>query len=188
MLFFDTRLEMIRNIVPKHSICVEIGVFEGTFSKQIQDIINPSKLYMIDLFSGICDSGNEDGNFVVKRDLNQCYNNLKEYVQDKPNLVLIKGNSMDILKSFEDNSVDMVYIDGDHSYEGCKRDLEISFQKVKSGGWIMGHDYEMNMRKTRNYYDFGVKKAVDEFCEKRNQTIYAKALDGCVSFAIHVDK
>lgn len=188
MIFFNTRLEMINHLIPKNSYCVEIGVFEGVFSKQIQDIINPSKLYMIDLFNGLCSSGNEDGNFVVHRDLNQVYTNLKYYVQDKPNLILIKGNSVDILRSFEDNSIDMIYIDGDHSYEGCKKDLEASLPKIRSGGWIMGHDYEMNMNKTRNYYDFGVKKAVDEFCIRSNQTIYAKALDGCVSFAIQVHK
>jgi hypothetical protein len=29
----------------------------------------------------------------------------------------------------------------------------------------MGHDYEMNMKKAQNVYNFGTKKAVDEYFE-----------------------
>jgi hypothetical protein len=41
----------------------------------------------------------------------------------------------------------------------------VALHKVKPGGWIMGHDYEMNMQKARNFYTFGVRQAVDEFCQ-----------------------
>jgi hypothetical protein len=82
----------------------------------------------------------------------------------------------------------MIYIDADHSYEASKRDVSIAYQKVKSGGWLMGHDYEMNMKKATRSYDFGVKKAVDEFCILCNQKIIAKGIYGCVSFSIEVNK
>jgi hypothetical protein len=52
----------------------------------------------------------------------------------------------------------------------------------------MGHDYEMNMKKAKYAYNFGVKKAVDEFCTTYNQTILSKAYDGCVSYCIHIKK
>lgn len=52
----------------------------------------------------------------------------------------------------------------------------------------MGHDYEMNMNKAHNTYDFGVKRAVDEFCMTYNQTILSKALDGCVSYCMNIKK
>ncbi len=83
---------------------------------------------------------------------------------------------------------DIIYIDGDHSYNGVKRDLEAAFNKINNNGYIMGHDYEMNMAKARQAYDFGVKKAVTEFCEKYNQTVCAKGEDGCVSFCIKISK
>jgi hypothetical protein len=44
-------------------------------------------------------------------------------------------------KKFEDNSVDVIFIDGDHSYEGVKTDLECWFPKIKSGGVIAYDDY-----------------------------------------------
>ncbi len=188
MKLFSTRVEMVRALVPPGSACAEIGVFEGTFSKQIVETIQPSVLYMIDVFTGQCDSGNEDGNNVVHRNMDEVYRNLLAYSHDKPMLRLLKGKSTEILATFPDNSIDMIYIDGDHSYTGVKSDLESAFSKVRAGGWIMGHDYEMNMTKARTRYEFGVKQAVDEFCTTRGQEIIAKGLDGCVSFAIQLHK
>ena len=52
----------------------------------------------------------------------------------------------------------------------------------------MGHDYEMNMNKAKNSYNFGTKQAVDEFCVNFKQNIISKAMDGCVSFCIHINK
>jgi len=40
-----------------------------------------------------------------------------------------------------DESLDFVFIDGDHTYEGCRRDIETWLSKIKADGWITGHDY-----------------------------------------------
>jgi hypothetical protein len=82
----------------------------------------------------------------------------------------------------------MIYVDGDHSYQGCKKDLDVAYRKLKSGGLLLGHDYEMNMKKAHQAYPFGVRRAVDEFCVNYNQKIIAKGMDGCVSFAIRIQK
>jgi len=50
--------------------------------------------------------------------------------------------------------LDFVYIDGDHSYEGCRDDLRIWYPLIRSGGIIAGHDYGQFQ---------GVTQAVDEF-------------------------
>jgi predicted O-methyltransferase YrrM len=92
------------------------------------------------------------------------------------------------LKKFPNSHFDMIYIDADHSYEAVAKDLKLSFKKIKDGGYIMGHDYEMNRSKTKNEYGFGVDRAVDEFCDEKHQTIFAKAYDGCVSYAIKIKK
>ncbi len=42
---------------------------------------------------------------------------------------------------FSDASVTLAFIDGDHSYEGCARDIAAWWPKVKPGGQIAGHDY-----------------------------------------------
>lgn len=54
---------------------------------------------------------------------------------------------------------EMIYIDGCHSYAGCKLDLEQSWPLLKRGGIILCDDYERD--------DYGVKQAVDEFLYNR---------------------
>lgn len=47
-------------------------------------------------------------------------------------------------KAFDDESVDFVFIDGDHSEESVRSDIEAWLPKVKQGGVIAGHDYTNN--------------------------------------------
>jgi hypothetical protein len=180
---FKTREEMVCFYIPANSVIGEIGVFKGDFSRFLHSI-NPSKLFLIDYFQGITASGNQDGNNVQWTNMEDEYRNLLSWAATEQNIFLDKGDSSSVLYNYPDEFFDMLYLDGDHSYDGVKKDLEQAIRKVKKGGWIMGHDYEMNMEKAQNVYKFGVKQAVDEFCKKYNQTITAKANDGCVSYGI----
>lgn len=54
----------------------------------------------------------------------------------------------------EDNSLSLVFIDADHTYEGCKKDIELWWPKLRKGGVMLGHDYGPHFK--------GVVRAVDE--------------------------
>lgn len=45
-------------------------------------------------------------------------------------------------RCFAPESLDFVFIDGLHTYEGVKRDIEIWWPKVREGGILCGHDYD----------------------------------------------
>ena len=64
---------------------------------------------------------------------------------------------------FADESIDIVFIDANHEYEGVKEDIEHWLPKVKHGGIISGHDYSTTWK--------GVVKAVDELIGKDNITL-----------------
>lgn len=70
----------------------------------------------------------------------------------------VKGDSSKIASEYEDESLDFVFIDGDHNYDGCKKDIVNWYPKVKKGGIIAGHDYVPDFQ--------GVVDAVDEFFGK----------------------
>ena len=53
---------------------------------------------------------------------------------------IITGDSLQVHKKLEDESFDAVFIDGNHSYEYVKKDLENYSKKVKKGGIIAMHD------------------------------------------------
>lgn len=70
-----------------------------------------------------------------------------------------KTTSSRVHHLFDDASVDIVFLDGDHSYSGVNQDINLYLPKVRPGGIISGHDYG-NPDKA-NHVLAGVKKAVD---------------------------
>ena len=189
-LVFDTRNEMLKyycTLLSNPKI-VEIGVFKGDFLDYIVKNCPIGSIDAVDLFEGNTCSGDADGNHVVHYDVGTSYLELLAKYRETPSVRLHRANSISFLQRCENNTYDIIYIDGDHSYHGVKHDLINAYTKIKNGGYIMGHDYEMNMKKAHHMYDFGVKAAVDEFCVTYNQVILSKALDGCVSFCIQITK
>ncbi len=187
---FDTRNEMICHYskkIKKPKVC-ELGVFKGEFLEFMKDNIDFDIIDGVDLFQGNLYSGDVDGNNPVYCQLEREYILLNDKYKNFTNINLHKTYTQTYLSQIEDNKYDIIYIDADHSYEGVKRDIILSYSKIKNGGYIMGHDYEMNMNKAKQYYHFGTRRAVDEFCSEYNQKIIAKGNDGCVSFCIQVKK
>ncbi len=72
-----------------------------------------------------------------------------------PQLRVIRATSILAANMFPNGYLDFVYIDGDHTYEAVKDDINAWLPKVRKGGIIGGHDY--NHRRIP-----GVKQAVDE--------------------------
>lgn len=53
----------------------------------------------------------------------------------------VRMMSVDAAKNYKDDSLDFVFVDGDHEYDGCKADIVAWLPKIKSGGILAGHDY-----------------------------------------------
>lgn len=60
--------------------------------------------------------------------------------------------------------LDWVYIDAAHDYDSVARDLAVAARKIKSGGFICGHDH--TRWGVKGLYRFGVVEAVNIFCQK----------------------
>lgn len=70
------------------------------------------------------------------------YQKFKDFsVEQFPGRVKIMRTSTDeAVKMVADASLDFVFIDADHTYEGCLADIRNWTPKVRSGGLICGHD------------------------------------------------
>ncbi len=55
----------------------------------------------------------------------------------------MKMSSQEAVLKFEDESLDMVFLDADHHYEAVKEDIPVWLPKVKKGGILVGHDAEV---------------------------------------------
>mgnify|MGYP001615059141 CR=1 FL=1 len=70
-------------------------------------------------------------------------------------------------KRYIPNDLDFIYIDANHNYEFVKRDIENSWNLLKKGGVLIGHDFTF----------YSVAKAVIEFAEKKKLKVITKAKD-----------
>jgi predicted O-methyltransferase YrrM len=72
------------------------------------------------------------------------------------------GDSVAVLDAMSPGSLDWVYIDGDHTYEGVARDLAAARRVVAPGGLILLNDY--TFLSPLELTKYGIMEAVHEFC------------------------
>ena len=60
---------------------------------------------------------------------------------DNNRFKIMRAFTTEAVKEIEDESLDFVFVDADHSFEGVSQDIHDWAPKVKAGGAILGHDY-----------------------------------------------
>jgi len=103
--------------------------------------------------------------------LDEQYECFKSSITTKPFVKLIRDYTDKAAKRFPDNYFDLIYIDADHTFEGCKKDLEAWYPKLKKGRFFIGDDFSNSTTKYTKV-KFGVKPAVGKFAERNNLKIY----------------
>lgn len=121
---------LLHTSISHNSICVEIGSYLGASSCYIAASKNCQKLYCIDTWAN---EGMSEG---LRDTFDEFIINTKQF-QNK--IITLRGKSYDIGKNFSQN-IDFLFIDGDHSYDGVKKDIEIWLPKLRSNGILMMHD------------------------------------------------
>ena len=81
---------------------------------------------------------------------------------------LLRTTFDDALTQFADASIDLLHIDGFHTYEACSRDFHNWFPKIKPGGLILMHDIMVR------HADFGVWRLWDELVNEFPETFAFK--------------
>ena len=135
----------ILSIQFNYKIGVEIGVNNGENMFNLLDKDNKKlKMYGVDPYKV------QEENVLYEKNIDEKYNDESLHVLKKqvlkeslkyPNLELLVDTSDNASKQFDKESIDFVFIDGDHSYVSIKNDIKCWNSKVKEDGLIMGHDY-----------------------------------------------
>ena len=126
---------------------LEIGSYKGESAFMFASLGIFTEIHCVDPYEGA-----EEANDIFTEDWNNVKNEFKLNTRYFDNITLHQGFSYDLVNNFEDNYFDFIYIDGSHSYEEVKRDIELYLPKTKH--LIGGHDYQKEWP--------GVIKAVDE--------------------------
>jgi len=74
-----------------------------------------------------------------------------------PNTFFYQGDSVGVSKVYDKGEISVLFIDGDHSYQGCKRDIDAWFPLMKEGGVMLFHDGDETSP--------GVVRAIAEFVD-----------------------
>ena len=143
-------INFFTELLKKRQVFLEIGSYDGVPLSILAEKNPLKKFYAIDAF--ISAWGTDEGHldyFLVNT----------KYLE---NVYLLRGKTRDILPILKERIFDIIFVDGDHSYEGVLFDLESSYQLLKEDGYLCMHDY--NLEPT--------KKAIDKFTLLRGIKLY----------------
>ena len=171
------REQLIKEVIEKYNYktIAEVGTYRGQFAKHLLET-NPDRLYLIDPWRKFDEKIFPD---YTHYDQNK-WDSLFLSVSQKfnfPNVEIVRKTSDEAIDHFRDQSIDLVYIDGNHTYEYVKKDLNLWAPKVQYGGMICGHDYQLK----------SVTKAVQEFLNENDLKInYLSSEKFCGTYFIKI--
>lgn len=154
--------------IKPNDVCVEVGVWKGDLSRQIVQT-KAQKIYLIDPWKSIDDFPGRLHN-TEQKILDDIYKKVRRRFSFDNRVRVIRKFSTEACLGFENESIDWIYIDGNHSYEFVKEDLNNWWPKIKPGGFMCGDDYIDGKYQVENL-NFGIIPAVDEFREKNKSNI-----------------
>jgi len=163
---YDTVLEYLSVKLKRKLRVVEIGAWLGKSSFYlVQQHCDKADIYIIDTWKGSPGELHSTHSLATERDIYLDFiENMKIH---HGKFTAIRSMSVDAAKLFQDLSVDFIFIDGDHTYEGVKSDIEAWQIKLTEFGVIAGHDYVIG-------WD-GVRKAVNEKFGIRNIRVMGRS-------------
>jgi len=161
----DRRASVLKAI-PDNAICAEIGVWKGDFSERIRAAANPSALHLVDPWRFVATyPGRWYGGAAARNqdDMDRIYEDVVRRFAGDPRIVVHRLDSEAAAHHLADVTFDWVYIDGDHSYEAVRKDLELWAPRIRPGGVLAGDDYPWR----DEHGNTPVQRAVQDFLAER---------------------
>lgn len=160
----------LRQLKGRHDLCgAEIGVYRGEHAAFYLKELDIKFVLLIDPYVGYGDySPAKVGLKSLAKAEEMARKRLNGYERK---IKWVKKRSSEAVKFIKNSSLNFVYIDGNHSYAFVAEDLVLYYPKLKRGGLLAGHDYDIE----------SVKKAVDEFVATHNLVLYSQAGAGMVT-------
>jgi predicted O-methyltransferase YrrM len=148
----------------KDPFVVEIGCSEGDTTEWLLQCNPTLRIVCIDPYVNYVDW---NGNHL--NDRQEFYEKtLRRLAPYGERFKMIRDFSDNVVDMFENESIDLLFIDGLHTYDQVAIDCDNYYPKVKTGGVFSGHDYRVIA---------GVHKAVNEFAGAKNKQILETECD-----------
>ena len=156
--FFSDAYTYLFDILSEGNVFVEVGTYKGKSICYMAEMVKlrhkKIRLFSVDNYSNYGFSNKITFEEATYNLANRCLDDI---------VTLVKGDSVVVAETFDDNSIDCVFLDGDHRYQSVMDDLSAWYGKLKSGGYLAGDDYTRII---------SVQNAVDDFCKKNALLFY----------------
>lgn len=148
---------------------LELGAYKGVNASHLLSLLPALDLTMIDAWSAgvspsYVTSGSKDSQLSDAQFQAVYKSCLKAVDFAKERVHILRQATVD--KRGVDGLFDFIFIDADHSYDGCRQDIAAWWDDVKPGGYLCGHDYGEDDKNTHK--GWGVTHAVTEFSRAVN--------------------
>jgi len=140
------------------SVIVEVGSHLGATSCMLALGNKNNKVYCVDTWRN-------DGQMAEPS--KDTFSEFKENTKDFANITALRGKSEDVVKSFSEK-IDLVFIDGDHSYEAVKKDVLSWIPKCKENAIVAFHDVG-----PVGSVEYGVTRVIDEYIKNIEKQVIA---------------
>lgn len=131
--------------IPNNGSFVEIGSWTGRsicfFAVECANLKKDINIFCVDLWPDDINSLPFNNTIKNRYANGELYNTFLDNISSIKNITPIRSLSKDAVKIFDDHSIDILFVDGDHSYDAVLNDISLYLPKIKNGGIISGHDY-----------------------------------------------
>lgn len=162
--------DAILPLLPKNKVIAEVGVALGDFSHKLLSICEPRHFFAVDLFDlhEIPELWGRPAKelFGGRTHSTFCRERFVELIGRKK-VTVLEGDSVAALATLDDASLDIVYVDANHTYDSVKQELGIIKRKIADDGIIILNDYIMNEAGFSNAA-YGVIQETNEFMIAEN--------------------
>ncbi len=153
---------------PPQSVGAEVGVWRGGFSAMLLARVRPTTLHLVDPWTYVDDEAHEKSWYggaeaSSQADMDVIAQGVAARFADEiatGRVKLHRAASVVAADQVDDQSLDWVYIDGDHSFDAVRADLGAWWPKLVPGGLLAGDDYCVG-----DWWGDSVIRAVADFDE-----------------------
>ncbi len=157
-------IDAIRNAIPDPRRGVEVGVWRGHISAGLLAAFPNLHLTMIDPWREWASNETYYQTTQMGKSVQQRWADVYQEAMTVTDFAAIRRAVLRTLSEGAAQHVlpglDFAFIDGDHTYDAVRQDIELWWPRVKPGGLLLGHDYN-GLQDRRGVW--GVKRAADEF-------------------------
>lgn len=147
----------LKQLKDRHKLVgIEIGVYFGTNASYYLKELDIECVFLIDPYTAY--ENYDPKKLGLKGSLEEAKKRAHAVLcRYEQKIIWIEKKADEVTGLIADDSLDFVYIDGNHSYSSVREDILLYYPKLKRGGLLSGHDYDIE----------SVRKAVNDFAEVR---------------------